>query len=402
MIADFGVRRARLPRWLSLMGAVLLTVGLTIGVFVMVAPPVGEQLRALTQTLPATLARLEFVFDEIAARVPALATAYPPGQHRILIAFTDQLSDILTGTATRIFGAAPHILALASVLVMAIYLAANPARYADSIMTLVPPRERAFARSVLADLVASMRGWLVGQLINMTILGALMAVGLKLIGVPYWLAFGVLTFAAALVPFFGSIASTILPALVVLGGDGSAGKVIAVLLLGLFVHLFEGNILAPLVMAVEVDLAPVVTMFGILVMGALARADRRARGRARDRDGSTCLRAASSSSASTAPTASANHSRRRCRRRRPLPEPSPVDRVARPQIPHPRPKDSFGPLTSKTANSCIRYTPERVTASSTRAAPARPRSRSSASAGRSRSSRAWRRAWRAHPRRTRC
>ena len=41
------------------------------------------------------------------------------------------------------------------------------------------------------------------------------------------------------------------------------------LILGLLIHLFEGNILAPLVMSVQVELPPVVTMFGILVMGAL-------------------------------------------------------------------------------------------------------------------------------------
>jgi predicted PurR-regulated permease PerM len=270
VIADFVVRRTRVPRWLALIGAVLLTVSLTIGIFLMVAPPVAEQLRGLVQSLPTTVERLETVLDALVSRVPALANAYPPGEHRILIAFTDQLSNMLRAGASRIFFAAPDLFAIASTLVMAIYLAANPARYADAVVAYMPPRERAFARSVLSDIVASMRGWLVGQLINMTILGALMAIGLKIIGVPYWLAFGVLTFVAALVPFFGSLASTVLPALVVLGSDGSPGKVIAVLLLGLFVQLFEGNVLAPLVMAVEVDLAPVVTMFGILIMGALA------------------------------------------------------------------------------------------------------------------------------------
>jgi predicted PurR-regulated permease PerM len=97
----------------------------------------------------------------------------------------------------------------------------------------------------------------------------MMAIGLKLLGVPYWLAFGVFTFAAALVPFFGSLAATLLPVLVVIGLDAGPGRAIAVGALGLIVHLFEGNILAPLVMSVQVELPPVVTMFGILVMGAL-------------------------------------------------------------------------------------------------------------------------------------
>jgi predicted PurR-regulated permease PerM len=268
VIADFGVRRAHLSRPLALAGAVVFTVLLLAGFVLLVWPPVAEQLRALVASLPTTLANLDQSVDDIAARIPGLAGVYHPGEHRILLAFADQLSEMATGAARRLFGAAPRVLAAASVGVMAIYLAAEPSRYTDAVVALLPPRERPFALSIVDDLARSMRGWLVGQFINMSILGVLMALGLLAIGVPYWLAFGVFTFAAALVPFFGSLVSTLLPALVVLG-QGSPGRALAVVAWGLAVHLIEGNILAPLVMAVEVELPPVVTMFGILVMGAL-------------------------------------------------------------------------------------------------------------------------------------
>jgi len=268
-IAGFLTRRTRLPRIFALAGAVVFTGLLLVGFIVLVWPPVADQLRALVAALPTTLAHLDSAVDDIAAQVPGLTGVYHPGEHRILLAFADQVSGFATAAARRLFGAAPHVLATLSVGVMAIYLAADPARYTDAAIALVPPRERAFARSVLDDLTASMRAWLVGQFINMAILGAMMAIGLKLLGVPYWLAFGVFTFAAALVPFFGSLASTLLPVLVVVGMDAGPGRAIAVGVLGLIVHLFEGNILAPLVMSVQVELPPVVTMFGILVMGAL-------------------------------------------------------------------------------------------------------------------------------------
>ena len=268
-IADFVVRRTHVYRWVALTGAVLFSIGMTALVIALMSPPVTQQFTALSATLPATVAHLESAFDDIAARIPGLAAAYPPGQHRAVQVIASQMDAIVTGAAQRLYGYAPRALAAASAAVMAIYLAADPARYVDAAVAYVPPRERSFVRSLIDDLGQTMRSWIVGQLLNMLILGVMMAAGLKLLGVSYWLAFGVLTFAAALVPFFGSIFATLVPALVVLGGEGDVTRAVGVLALGLFVHLFEGNVLAPLVMSVQVDLPPVTTMFGILVMGWL-------------------------------------------------------------------------------------------------------------------------------------
>jgi predicted PurR-regulated permease PerM len=268
-VADAVARYARLPRPVALALAIVFSLTVAAALITALIPPVIEQVRAFAASLPTTLANLDNALDAAMARVPALAAAYPPGQHRMLLGFTDWATDLATSAPLRLFGAAPKVFATLSVGIMAVYLAAAPSRYADALVEFIPPRERSFARSVLDDLGGSMRAWIVGQLINMVILGAMMAVGLKLLGVPYWLAFGAFTFVAALVPFFGSIAATLLPALVVFGMDGGSGEIVAVLALGLFVHLFEGNVLSPLVMAVQVELPPVVTMFGILVMGAL-------------------------------------------------------------------------------------------------------------------------------------
>ena len=268
-IADFVVRRTHVYRWVALSGAVLFTIGMTALVIVLISPPVTRQITALTSSLPLTIAHLESALDDLAQRIPGLAAVYPPGEHRATQAIAAQMDAIVTRAVQGLYGYAPRALAAASATVMAIYLAADPARYVDAAVAYVPPRERAFVRSVIDDLGRSMRAWIVGQLLNMLILGAMMAVGLKLLGVSYWLAFGVLTFAAALVPFFGSIFATIVPALIVLGGDGDVTRAVGVLALGLFVHLFEGNVLSPLVMSVQVDLPPVVTMFGILVIGWL-------------------------------------------------------------------------------------------------------------------------------------
>jgi predicted PurR-regulated permease PerM len=100
------------------------------------------------------------------------------------------------------------------------------------------------------------------------LLAVLTTLGLWALGVPYFLAFGVFAGIAAIVPFFGTLFSTVVPALLVLGVNGLP-KAVAVILLGIGVHLIEANFVAPIVMERQVNLPPVITIAGVLLIGKL-------------------------------------------------------------------------------------------------------------------------------------
>ena len=94
------------------------------------------------------------------------------------------------------------------------------------------------------------------------------------LNVPFSLLFGIFTGLVAIVPFFGTLLSTTLPALFVLTGTGyhgfsPLGHALLVVGLGVVVHLIEGNIVSPLVMSKKVDLPPVLTIMSVLVIGQL-------------------------------------------------------------------------------------------------------------------------------------
>ncbi|NJD09519.1 MAG: AI-2E family transporter, partial [Gemmatimonadetes bacterium] len=131
-----------------------------------------------------------------------------------------------------------------------------------------PPRHRERARDILTVLGRTLRAWFVGQLLAMFVLGLLTWIGLVLLRVPYALAFGVFTGAVAIVPFFGTLVSTLLPALFVLGGGGML-QALWVVLLGVGVHLFEANVVAPMIMERQVHLPPVLTILSVLIMAHL-------------------------------------------------------------------------------------------------------------------------------------
>jgi predicted PurR-regulated permease PerM len=70
------------------------------------------------------------------------------------------------------------------------------------------------------------------------------------------------------VPFFGTLLATLLPALFALGAFG-LGKALAVAALGIGVHLVEANFVAPVVMERQVNIPPVLTIAGVLLIGRL-------------------------------------------------------------------------------------------------------------------------------------
>src|SRR6185503_148446 len=113
-----------------------------------------------------------------------------------------------------------------------------------------------------------LRAWVVGQILAMVLLAALTTFGLWALGMPYFLAFGVFAGVAAIVPFFGVLLSTLLPALFALGAFGVT-KALLVAALGVVVHLIEANFVAPVVMERQVNLPPVITIAGVLLIGKI-------------------------------------------------------------------------------------------------------------------------------------
>jgi predicted PurR-regulated permease PerM len=266
---DLIQRHTGMPR----LGAFWITVSLTIvaivALFWMLVPPVVEQTQSLIRVLPETIVKWESGIERAIARVPALQSVIEPGEHRVLAAVYEQVAgyfnDVLPKLASILHGAI-NIFAVA---IMALYVALTPGLYRERLIVLFPPVHRDLVRNVFSDLGRMLRAWLVGQIIAMLLLAVLTAIGLYLLRVPYWLTFGVFTGLAAIVPFFGSLVSTILPAMFVINGPGGVPHALGVVALGVGVHIFEANVVLPKIMHKQVDLPPVLTVMAVLLMGKL-------------------------------------------------------------------------------------------------------------------------------------
>lgn len=269
-VADQLERRLEMPRAAGLALALVVTLGAAVGVVVLIAPAVSEQVRDFLANLPQYLSDLDRNLTGLLRRVPLLGRSVTEqGPAGLLASSLNDLLAFLRGAAVPYLrGGVEFLIEGISVLVMAIYLARTPGVYADGLVALVPPGRRSLARSILADLRTTLRAWVVGQIVAMVLLAALTTLGLWVLGIPYFLAFGVFAGVAAIVPFFGVLFSTLLPTLFALGALG-LGKALGAAAVGVGVHLIEANFVAPLVMERQVNIPPVVTIAGVLLIGKL-------------------------------------------------------------------------------------------------------------------------------------
>ncbi|HEX2717520.1 MAG TPA: AI-2E family transporter [Gemmatimonadaceae bacterium] len=267
-VTDFFQRRARLPRGLAFTVALLGSLAAVVGLFWLLVPPVVEQTRELLTVLPRQIETWEQGLDRAAQRIPALQEMWKPGEHRLLAGMYQQLAGSFGGIVPKVVGLGHGFISVFSVLVMSIYLALEPAFYREYLIALFPPVHRDLVRDVLADLGTTLRQWIVGQLFAMFVLAVFTAIGLYFLKVPYWLTFSIFTGAVAVIPFFGTLISTALPALFVLG-DRGVGVALLVVAWGTVVHIFEANVVVPKVMQGQVHLPPVMTILSVLIMGKL-------------------------------------------------------------------------------------------------------------------------------------
>lgn len=170
----------------------------------------------------------------------------------------------VANAATRTLGAVGSI---GLVLVLGVYLAADPQLYRRGVVRLVPPAWREVVDGALLASGQVLSRWLFGQSISMLFVGSATAIGLAVLGVPLAATIGVIAGVLAFIPFFGPIASGILAVLLAF----TQGPTQAMYVAGLCVAIqqIEGNLLMPFVQRWAVNLPAVLGIIAAVIFGLL-------------------------------------------------------------------------------------------------------------------------------------
>src|SRR5690242_10345999 len=123
-LADLLVRRFRVPHAMGLAASVLLTLGALVGIVLLIAPAVAQQVNDLLANMPNFLASLDRNINALAARFPVFrrtpGTAEQPG---VLASSISELLTALRGAVVPYLKSSLEVLIEGvSVFVMALYL----------------------------------------------------------------------------------------------------------------------------------------------------------------------------------------------------------------------------------------------------------------------------------------
>jgi len=174
----------------------------------------------------------------------------------------------IAGTATNALSATFGGLgSFAVIVVIGVFLAANPGVYAAGVVALVAPAGRARATAVLEALATTLRRWLLAQFLSMAVIGLLTTLGLWILGVPLAVVLGVIAAVLTFIPNLGPILAAV-PALLLALAD-SPTQLLWVGGLYLAVQLIEGNLTTPLIQQHTIALPPALILATQLLMAGL-------------------------------------------------------------------------------------------------------------------------------------
>ena len=150
-------------------------------------------------------------------------------------------------------------------LILAFYFSLNSHFYFDNVTRLVESSSANTAQSYLKRQAFVLRSWFKAQAIDMLCVAALTCLGLKIIGVTNWAAFGVLSGLFGLVPYVGIISIAFITCLSVLADQPSL--VPWVIVVFFITQQIEGNLILPYFMKKHVSVPEALLVVFILLMG---------------------------------------------------------------------------------------------------------------------------------------
>lgn len=252
----------RFPRWLAILVLYLAIVGTVVLIGALVIPPVVDQARQLWSVLPGMFERAQeylisrgWLHEHLTLREAVQRAPVGNGGGALTTAF-----GAVAGVVGGLFG-------VITVLILTFYLLVEADSLRASMLRLFPARRRARVDAASRDITVKLSAWLGGQLLLGGIIGASSAVGLWLLGVPFFYVLAVISGVGELIPVIGPILSAI-PAIGI-AATVSLQKVLLVIIFFVLQQQVENHVLVPKIMARQVGVSAVTVIVALLVGGKL-------------------------------------------------------------------------------------------------------------------------------------
>jgi predicted PurR-regulated permease PerM len=234
-------------------------------------PLVAEQVRAFARSAPRLIDQVASGVRDLASRFNIDVSGTGAGGGEVVVDFFGRILSLTRGLLD---------LALVFLIgpIIAFYLLVDLPKVKRGARALIPARRRAEFESILDRIGKAIGGFFRGQLLVSLFVGIASAIGLYIVGLPFWAVVGLVTGLFNLIPLIGPFIGGIVALAIAFTTDSSGGLLSLEpgwpLALGsavalLTVQQIDNHVLSPNIVARTVRLHPVTVMLGLLAGGTL-------------------------------------------------------------------------------------------------------------------------------------
>jgi predicted PurR-regulated permease PerM len=249
--------RRGVPRTLAILVIYLAIILLILLVGLAVVPPLIEQAGELWARAPQAFTELQrfLVRHNLVTR-------------RVTLQEAVQSAPAGSGSAVNtvlgaVWGVVGGLVGIVTILILSFYLLVEAESLFKYFTRLVPERNRDRFVTVSHEIVKKVSAWLSAQFILSGIMGGITAIGLGLLGVPYFYVVALIAAVGETIPIVGPVIAGITAVAVALTTSAQLALIVGVAFL--IVHQLEANVLVPKVMERRVGVSPVAVIAALLI-----------------------------------------------------------------------------------------------------------------------------------------
>lgn len=253
------------PKWVAVVAVYILVLAVVVGVFTLLISTVVTEVTALARQVTLVLSP-----DQASASSPIYQTLSRLGVSSGQISAarnwaTAQLAGAAGVAAPILTGVLNGLLDFVLITVLSIYLLLDGPRVVRWLHGELPVGQRHLGGFLLDTIEQVAGGYIRGELILCSLIGAFVAAGMFVLGVPFAILLGVLAFFFEFIPFLGPWMSAVACVIVAF----SQGWITVALVLVYFVviHILEGYVIGPRVLGRSLGLHPAISIVALLIGG---------------------------------------------------------------------------------------------------------------------------------------
>jgi len=255
----------RIPRTLAILAIYLTFVGIVVLVASMVIPPLVQQAADLWARAPTLFADVQRFL---------IRYRLMPSASRSTLAEAVQSAPAASGASGAIntaFSAIASLVGgvfgLVTILILSFYLLVDGRAQFAYLMRFVPEESRERFETAAQHSVQKVSAWLGAQFILAGVMGTFAAVGLALMGLPYFYVVALIAALGETVPIVGPLVAGATAVIVAFSVSPKLALMVGAYFLAL--HQLEANILVPKIMERRVGVSPVTVIIALLIGGEL-------------------------------------------------------------------------------------------------------------------------------------